>query len=163
MQLTINFLVMIILAITIFGFGIKFATQIFGQGSELTETSFEDADRAIADLACQSAERVCLPATTKTLEGDDPAIFGVVIENVLPTTETFSVRVEAAPGQETTNLDWMPKEPRDVEINSKEKHNVGIVVRSQNAAVGTYTFVAHVEKGGELYAAAPLIFYVKVI
>lgn len=166
-ELSVNMFVMITLAIVIFAFGIKFAKDVFSTSSALAETSFKDADRAIQDLACASAERVCLPASTKTVEGGKPAFFGVVIENVLPEEHVFVVDVDPINVPDT--LKTLPDKdtPREETIKSKEKAKVGIAVANNGAQKGTYTYKVTVKikkEDGTLsdYATAPLLFYVNV-
>ncbi len=163
-ELTVNMFVMITLAIVIFSFGIKFAKDIFFTSSQLAETSFRDADRAIQDLACASAERVCLPASTKTLEGGKPAFFGVVVENVLTEEQEFSVKIKGVPSC-NQQLKTLPAcgEPRSETIKQKEKYKFGIAVANEGAPKGTYTYKVEVTKGdGQPYVQAPLLFYVNV-
>ena len=166
-ELSVNMFVMITLAIVIFSFGIKFAKDVFSTSSQLAETSFKDADRAIQDLACASAERVCLPASTKTVDGSKPAFFGVVVENVLQQERVFVVDID--PVNATQELKTLPTdtEPREESIKPKEKHKFGIAVANEGAQKNTYTFKATVKYKKddgtlETYSTAPLLFYVNV-
>ncbi|MDO8642079.1 MAG: hypothetical protein Q7R76_00610 [Candidatus Woesearchaeota archaeon] len=166
MELSVNMFVMLTIAIVVFAFGIKFVKDMFSTSSQLAETSFKDADRAIQDLACASAERVCLPASTRTLDGSKPAFFGVVVENVLPNEEEFTIQLNGAQGSCPTGLQTLPPcgESRKEKIKSKEKTKVGIAVVNNGADNGkTYTYTVTVNKAdGTMYASAPLLFYVHV-
>ncbi len=162
MELSVNMFVMLTIAIVVFAFGIKFVKDMFSTSSQLAETSFKDADRAIQDLACASAERVCLPASTRTLDGTKPAFFGVVVENVLD-EQDFNVLVEQVKGD--SHIETLPKlgEARTEHVKSKEKAKVGIAVVNSGAPKGTYTYKVTVNKAdGSPYASAPLLFYVNV-
>ena len=161
-ELSVNMFVMLTIAIVVFAFGIKFVKDMFSTSSELAEMSFKDADRAIQDLACASAERVCLPASTKTLDGSKPAFFGVVIENVLD-AQDFTVLVEEVKGHPTLKTLPPVGQSRTETIKSKEKAKVGIAVVNQGAPKGTYTYKVTVKKAdSQPYVAAPLLFYVNV-
>lgn len=168
-ELSVNMFVMLTIAIVVFSFGIKFAKDMFSTSSELAEMSFKDADRAIQDLACASAERVCLPASTKTLDGSKPAYFGVVIENVLSDAAEHDFIITltggAPDGRCPAGLQTLPKcgasEPRTEKIKAKEKAKVGIAVVNQRADKGTYIYKVTVKKGNDNYVS-PLLFYVNV-
>lgn len=165
-ELSVNMFVMLTIAIVVFSFGIKFAKDMFSTSSELAEMSFKDADRAIQDLACASAERVCLPASTKTLDGTKPAYFGVVIENVLSDApeHDFTITLTDANGQCPDNkLQTLPKcgVPRPEKIKAKEKAKIGIAVVNQGADPGPYIYKVTVKKGNDNYVS-PLLFYINV-
>ena len=161
-QLSVNFIVMVIIAIIVFGFGLKIASDMMSKGSQVTEMKFKEIDTQIQHLACATAERVCLPSQTKTL-GDNPVFFGLVIENVFGEEADFDVNVVEVQGN--PNLEFNPNGERPVTLQAKEKYKMGIVVGrgEDDVPKGTYTYKATVRKVGasEDYSS-PKLFYVKV-
>lgn len=171
-ELAVNFLVMLMLGIVIFAFGIRFAYKLFAQGNELTGDAYKKYSKQIEDLACASAEKVCLPTKTLTIDGTKPAIFGLVIENVLGSEETFHVEVTegkfVAKGSpdgvpfvaDTAKIQFLPK-PEDelasVELPSKEKRSVGIVVQASGAQPGTYSFNVNVLRSNSPNVPTPYV------
>jgi len=179
-ELAVNFLVMLMLGIVIFAFGIRFAYKLFAQGNELTSDAYKQYSKQIEGLACASAEKVCLPTKTLTIDGTKPAIFGVVIENVLTSEQTFNVKVtptnfvaKGSPGrsvafqagEEDDKIQFLPK-PTDplstITLQSKEKQSVGIVIQANGAEAGTYSFTVEVLREGSSYTTTPFKIYVKV-
>ena len=61
MELSINFIVIFILAITIFMFAMIFLSQIFGQATHLKDITEEKLDSEIQSLACSGDQKVCTP------------------------------------------------------------------------------------------------------
>lgn len=179
-ELAVNFLVMLMLGIVIFAFGIRFAYKLFAQGNELTSDAYKQYSRQIEDLACASAEKVCLPTKTLTIDGTKPAIFGLVIENVLASDQTFKVKVTPTnfvakgsqagtpfqAGGEGDKIQFLPKEDdplSTITLQSKEKQSVGIVVQASGAEAGTYSFKVEVLRSdGSSYTTSPFKIYVKV-
>ena len=176
-ELAVNFLVMLMLGIVIFAFGIRFAYKLFAQGNELTSDAYKQYSKQIDDLACASAEKVCLPTKTLTIDGTKPAIFGLVIENVLGNSETFLVEVRegkfVAKGSsegadfnaETAKLQFLPKSDdplSEITLQAKEKQSVGIIVQASGAEAGTYSFNVNVKRGNSDYVPTPFKIYVKV-
>ena len=176
-ELAVNFLVMLIMGITIFAFGIRFAYKLFAQGNELTSDVYKQYSKQIEGLACASAEKVCLPTKTLTIDGTKPAIFGLVIENVLGSQETFHVKVTegkfVAKGSsagaefnaETAKIQFLPKSDdplSEITLQAKEKQSVGIIVQASGAEAGTYSFNVNVKRGNSDYVPTPFKIYVKV-
>lgn len=165
-ELSVNFIVMMILAIVVFGFGIKFAKDIFVKSNEMADLTYKDIDRQMQEISCATAERVCLPSQTKTIEGGKPAIFGMVIENVLDDGDNnFFIEVSPAEQNDAGKFDFLPKsgETRGIEIKPKEVYRTGIAVGNKGTAESgkTYAFVAKV-KNREIDYVNPIVFYVKV-
>ena len=177
-ELAINFLVMVMIALVIFGFGIRFAYKLFSSSSDLTEDAYDKYASQIADLSCAGAEKICLPTKTKTLEGDKAGMFGLVIENVFGEEKTFHIEVTpklfVARGEsvgeefdEDAGINWLPHETDEV-LQAKEKQTVGILVSGGDAEPGTYAFevrVGYNDDTGETVSynnGIPFKLYVKV-
>ncbi|MBW2979814.1 hypothetical protein KY360_00175 [Candidatus Woesearchaeota archaeon] len=82
-ELSINFIVIFILAITVFGFGLRFAYMLLGGAEDLTKMAEDELDDRIEDIMCPGDERVCLGTRTRTLRKGNHAVFGVRVLNVL--------------------------------------------------------------------------------
>jgi len=93
-ELTVSFMVKLIMAIVIFSFGIWFATTIFSTGGELTDKSFSDWDKQVAGLSCSPGQKVCIPRTTMETDSENGIVFGLVIKNVFDEERNFRYWVE---------------------------------------------------------------------
>jgi len=146
--LSINFLVTFILAITIFGFGLILAKQIFSGSQGIADKTFEDLDKQIGSLTCSGSEKICFTAKQKRIERGAFAVFGLSVRNVFPDKRTFEVTI--AQGL-YIDMDQMSTSPPDAPVigllphsrtlvlDSKESDTMGIGVEiPKDAPSGTY-------------------------
>jgi len=68
-ELSLNFLVTIIIAIVIFVFGIRFISDLVTQTTELESLTTDQLDKKIENLLCET-EKVCIGVTKKPVNED---------------------------------------------------------------------------------------------
>jgi len=178
-ELSVNFFVMLILAIVLFGFGIYFASTLFKTGGLITEQAFEKFDAQIENLACSTADKVCIPVSTKSIGGGNHVIMAIVVENVLGERRDFEIYAEPSAyvdkGGEERPFDAAkllvspsPAKRRVLPLENREKKSVGIAVQPVGVGSGTYAFnvwVSYKNRDGayESYTdGRPAKFYVVV-
>jgi len=144
-ELSMNFLVIIILSLVVFGFGVKFIYDIGAQATKLESMTAQQLDERIESLLCES-EKVCLGVDTKTMKRGDVAIFGMKIINILD-ERPFYINITPSPGNVIPTDDirntifYKPDDWRLINLNRNEERNIGIGVEVQKDAVsGTYIF-----------------------
>jgi hypothetical protein len=93
MQLSLNFLVMLIIAIVIFILSIAFLTDFFRQATEL-RTSLDDHSRSQIESLLAGNTRVAIPIDTKTTKPGDPVSYGIGIKNTLP-SKYFTIKIHS--------------------------------------------------------------------
>jgi len=93
MELSINFIVMLIIAMALFSFGIWFAYKFFGGAEKMRTELDEQTQTQIENLLMQSNERVIIPFNSKTLDKSNSAIFGVGILNMLESPTQFTIEI----------------------------------------------------------------------
>lgn len=91
-ELSLNFIVIIILSIIIFGFGVKFISTLFSQANEFRDITFDQLDERIGDIICEGSERVCIGADKKTIGKGKFDVFGVKMLNII-NDENFEIKV----------------------------------------------------------------------
>jgi len=148
MELSLNFLVTIIIAITIFIFGLRFVYTLVSNATDLEETSIESLDIQIGSLLCGSGDRVCIPVDKKIIQKGKFDVFGVKIVNIYDARD-FEINVERPSPSgytksnqaiESDKLIWKPK-TRSVFIERNKEAEVGIGVEvPKSTASGTYIF-----------------------
>ena len=164
MELSINFIVILIISLVIFGFGVRFIYNLFGHAKDITTLTFEEIDQRIGNLICEGYDRVCIPTEKETINRKDGKIFGVKILNVLTppagqTGQDFEVYVsppadylgyrkhttiEITPTGDFSGLIVNPptrqtNPSRTVFIKQNEERPVGIGIQvPANAVSGTY-------------------------
>ncbi|MEK6943726.1 MAG: hypothetical protein AABX00_06715 [Nanoarchaeota archaeon] len=170
-ELSMNFIVVIIISVVLFGFGIYFISRLAAQATELKDMTSGELDEKISNLVCETSDRVCIGIDKKTIQKGKFDVFGVKILNILD-TQDFDIRVDHPDGllgykkDKTeipldTPLIINPQE-RSVKINKNNEQTLGFGIEvPKDATSGTYIFNIEIKVGGELYT--PLLkFYVDV-
>jgi len=91
MQLSLGFLVMTIIAITVFVLSIIFLTDFFNQATDL-KTKLDEQTRGQIESLLAGNARVAIPLETKETNIGDLVQFGIGIRNTLP-EEYFKVEI----------------------------------------------------------------------
>lgn len=152
-ELSLNFLVTIIIALTIFMFGIGFIYNLASEAQGLEEVSIDSLDRRIGSLLCDGTDRVCIGMDRQTIERGEFGIFGLKITNVNADEESFDIIVEPSgftqnngPIEPVTGDQITTKYRSNVvlERNKQEEMGIGVQV-SKDARTGTYILDVRVE------------------
>ena len=145
-ELSINFIVILIISIVIFGFGIKFAYDIMHQADELSKMTQKDIDAHLENMLCDSSERICIGTTTKEIRPNKVGFFTVGILNTYDDGKDFYIDVResdtgvVSPIGETY---WMLK--NEITIKPNEQKKVGIAVQVPGGTdKGTYVLNVYV-------------------
>ena len=155
-ELSLNFIVILIISLVIFGFGINFISRLSSQATELQDLTINDLDERIGNLVCESSERVCIGIDRKTIKRSNFGVFGLKIVNILDTQNFDIVVSRPVPsgytknnaGISNDNLVWTPKS-RSVVIEKNEEKNLGIGIQvPSNAEPGTYIFNVEIKTAG---------------
>ena len=172
-ELSINFIVVLILSLVIFGFGLRFAYDLAKKATEIQRLSSEELDANIGELLCEGSDRVCVGIDRLELRQGKSGVFGVKIWNYGDETE-FKVSVTQKPSDcgiakdgvsyITTNCNRVylinngltsssfipPSEPpatRTLNIALRESATIGIgAVVEKDAQQGTYIFNLEVKR-----------------
>ena len=81
-ELSLNFLVTIIIALVILGYGIRFLYNIASEATKIDVITTDQLDKRIGELLCDSSERVCIGVDKKTIERGKFDVFGIKIVNI---------------------------------------------------------------------------------
>ncbi len=153
-ELSINFLVIVIISIVVLGFGVKFITDIVGGASDIQKITVDDLDNQISGLMCSSSDRVCFGFDTTKIRRGDFDVVGIKITNVLGEDKDFHVVVKRGiavdkKGNEITELGVKEKVDcipactlgRKEKISDLEEKDIGLGFSvDENALSGKYTF-----------------------
>ena len=158
-ELSLNFLVTVIIAVAILVLGVKFINDIAGEATELESLTTDQLDKKITELNCESTDRVCIGISKKTIPKGEFDVFGIKIINILENQE-FNINVKAAKliknNEEITdpiNLNKIKLKYRNnLFIGKNEEESIGVGVEVQkDTASGTYIFDVKVQPYDELY------------
>lgn len=97
-ELSISFLVGIILGIVLLSLGLIFVYNILTSTDEIRRYGLPSFFEMEADNCVQNNERVCVPIIKKDAETTDTASFGVVINNNYGEEKEFQINVQYSRG-----------------------------------------------------------------
>ena len=158
-ELSLNFLVTVIIAVAILVLGVKFINDIAGEATELESLTTDQLDKKITELNCESTDRVCIGISKKTIPKGEFDVFGIKIINILEKQE-FNINVKAAKLiknneeiTDTINLNKIKLKYRNnLFIGKNEEESIGVGVEvPKDTASGTYIFDVKVQPYDELY------------
>ena len=119
-ELGINFIVILIIAIVVFSFGIYFTAQIFSGAKELKENIDKDTELQIQD-ALRSGQKVSVAPTTIELKAGEGKSVGLGIVNLLGCDATFKIFVSDSNTPELDgNMAYLYTDTQSIK-NSDEK------------------------------------------
>lgn len=174
-ELSINFLVIMIISLTVFGFGIYFISRLSSQANELADMTLGELDQRIGELICEGSARVCIGIERQAIRKEKLGVFGLKILN-LDDAQQFEVTVKPSnpigfdsnnkPILVTGTFDGLDITPpvyttaRAVSIDKNEEETVGIGIHVPKEAIpGTYIFNVDIKDGsGNVYSKTQKIY-----
>src|SRR3989338_437711 len=117
-ELSLNFLVTIIIAITIFMFGVKFIYTLTSEATNLESMTTDELDRKIGELLCDSTERVCIGIDKKTIQKGKLDVFGIKITNI-NSGANFEISIKPT-GHVKGNGPVLPADPEAIKLKYRQ-------------------------------------------
>lgn len=147
-QISINFIVILVLAIFVFGLSVFFLRNIFSGVEDIYEQKAEDIDEKVGFISCGNAP-LCLGTDLLEIERSKHSRFGVKINNYR--NEEIKVRINVEPVK-IVQLDQDEPDPneylnvifgidtyqmREFILDPNEDKQVGIIVKVEDDAVSS--------------------------
>ena len=144
-ELSLTFLVTIILAVVVMAFGVRFLYSLASEATELDRTSTEQLDKRFAEISCVSNDKVCIGIIRKVMRKGKTDAFGLKIINIDAASE---FKVEVSPSKafdkqnnEIANNINFKYNNNQMTIEKNEEKSLGIGFEVPKDAVsGTYVF-----------------------
>ncbi len=164
-ELSLNFLVVIVISLVIFSFGVGFIYNIMSNSEDLKRMTIDDIDDRISALMCPSSEKVCVEKDSLTLGPGDLKIFTIKILNVDNQPGEFLIKVDqgiyisedkSTLEPDDPNIDSLTvlPEQRIENIPMNEDRSLGIGFEIPNSVKsGTYVYNLNIYKGSSEQAA----------
>ena len=130
-ELSINFLVIIIISVVVFTLGTRFIYNLASETTKLGKLTLDELDKRIEDLSCQGSERVCISRNRKVISKGDFSVFGLKIINILE-GKNFNYKISSSAALDKSGnsmsgtLPYLPRDARTVNIAKNDKVEVGI-------------------------------------
>ncbi len=143
-ELAVNFLVVIILAIAMFGLSLVLLQKVMKGSTDISEKTQEQLDKAIGNLACKSSDQVCIGTNKKQIYRGEFEVFGVRVINV---EETQKFYIKASEQPSSSKLKILPENrgPFELGVGQSLDHGIGIQV-NDNADSGNVVVNVEIKK-----------------
>jgi len=149
-ELSINFIVMLIITLAVFGMGLVLANKFFGEAKNIQEELDYKTEQEILSIL-DSGERVSIPINQKDIRKGKSEVFGLGVLNIIGTGESFSITVLPgiyipAGATESTRI-WPTNKPstklefpeNEIKNNDKRVYSIPIAV-PKGTPNGRYVF-----------------------
>ena len=174
-ELSVNFIVILIMAVVVFGFGIYLMRQISGQSDTFLKMKSNDFMNQLDNIACEGSEFVCIGITEKDVKQGGIAVFTLNILNHYSEQKYFTVKIEALKIEALTPSDnkmqfLPPSSGETYEIDAGALKRIPIAVHpAKGTPLGTYQLKVNVSEpdttvsppSQKIYGS-PMIIYVVV-
>ncbi|MBW3015719.1 hypothetical protein KY330_04820 [Candidatus Woesearchaeota archaeon] len=147
-ELSVNFLVILMLTLVIFGFSIKFIFDLFGGAGGLADKKQADLDKLIGDVQC-GTKKTCITPSSQTINRGDFDIFGLKITHIYDNPSDYYIKIGCKKGYDEDKneipctSDSFVLLPEDMTIslqkNQEKSTGIGIEV-AKNTPSGRYIF-----------------------
>ncbi len=171
-QLSFNFIVTIILAVTLLGLGILILRQLVGGAEDIKLELDQQTEQQLAALL-EQGQQIAVPFSTQTINRGTSHLFGAGVLNS-GGEGLFEVSVELAKGvrnddtemspqqlAQLRQLAWLRYERNAFPLGHGERRSVPVLVSvPKNAPPGTYIFNVRVLSNGQPYDTVKKIYVV---
>jgi hypothetical protein len=166
-ELSVNFIIGLIIAFVVFFAGIYLLRSITRQSDDFLKQNAEDFESQIETLACDGNEYVCVGITEKTARRGETAVYTLAILNSYDSQKNFIVSVEPRimpAGASASAVQFFPRADEKFRAGIDEVIKVPVALHAVKGALsGTYSFRVNVtEEGSPDVYGAPQILYLIV-
>ena len=153
MELSITFLVGLIIGVVLLSLGLVFTYKLFAGVSDVERMGLPNYFEIEAENCVQTVDRVCVTETKKQTETSKTASFGVIVNNIYGETKDFKLTVkfrrgETEDGQMITSIDteeWTFSDYDTVELENNDDITIEVPIRPpKKSDAGTYVFNVNV-------------------
>ena len=165
LELSINFIVMLVLCIIVLGLGIAFAKQFFEQAHGISKELDKQTIQQLENLMA-AGKQVAVPFSTKTASSGETVVYGLgIMNNVAGSSNDFTIDVTFKNAYDKneneitgSNADqWIVQDTRTVQVKINEKARFSIVISvPKRTAPGTYIFDVSVMHDSKAYGDSPV-------
>lgn len=156
-ELSMTTVIVIILGVILLTLGLAFVRGVFTKVSDLTDTSFSQAEAAIGQLGTIENELTLTSRNVDLEQGKDVAV-GVVVKNFDESDVTFQLRTsKPARTAQAADFDCLVAQTEETEsrqftLGSGEERNfvIAILDQGRDSPLGRYVCNVELIKGGEV-------------
>ncbi|MBN2458497.1 hypothetical protein JXB31_05190 [Candidatus Woesearchaeota archaeon] len=167
-ELSVNFFVMLVLAIMVFALGTQITLNIINQSNKMVVDINEKTKQDITDVLIRSGGTVAMPDSKKVIARKGNDIFAVGIKNTHPQAEYFKFDVECIKAFKTETKETICDVSADVPCTSicgnwwMNRNTVYHIEKQQTEVEGIFIQVPKEDQYGDQIEKGQYIFSFKV-
>jgi hypothetical protein len=167
LQLSMNFVITILIGIALLGFGILFLRQIVGGAEELKFDLDRQTERQLG-LLLEQGQQIAIPFNTQYLRRGKSHLFGVGVMNIQD-EGLFEVTIELgkAVGSDGAEMypsgvdEWLRYDRNGFSLGHSARETISLLIMvADDATAGTYIFNVDVLRDGQQYDNTKKIYVV---
>jgi hypothetical protein len=144
-ELSINFIVILIISIVIFGFGIKFVSNLMQGVNDLNKLTNSDFEANMERILCDSSEKTCVGISRKEIRPNKVAFFTFGVLNTNEQITDFYIDIEQAEPYDNHPDEIKYQLNNELTLDPFEQNNVVIAVQVPGGTKkGTYVLNVYV-------------------
>ena len=144
-ELSINFIVILIISIVIFGFGIKFVSNLMQGVNDLNKLTNSDFEANMERILCDSSEKTCVGISRKEIRPNKVAFFTFGVLNTNEQITDFYIDIEQAEPYDNHPDPIKYQLNNELTLDPFEQNNVVIAVQVPGGTKkGTYVLNVYV-------------------
>lgn len=160
-ELSINFLVVVIIAIVMLALGMKLITDFFGKATEI-HAIIDEGTKAEINEMLSRGEQVAVPFNLKQIRRGEDDTFGIGVLNTAKTPLDFQPTISfdeafAEDDSQITDVneaDWLLYDSESFSLGPSEDKQIPVLVKvPETADSGTYIFNVRVLQNGNTYGS----------
>ncbi|MBS3097577.1 hypothetical protein J4209_02155 [Candidatus Woesearchaeota archaeon] len=160
-ELSVNFIVIVIISLIVFGMGIYLVNMFFGGAEKIKKDVDAETKNKITELL-DDGSRIAIPFDRLVIKKSSSDVFGVGVLNILDSDATFAItltpsiyvnsRGERSPDWPTGSNVLLPAiTPIEIKVNEREVFRVPVRV-DRGTPSGTYVINVFIDQySSELY------------
>jgi hypothetical protein len=165
-SLSINFIVLLIIALVVFVMGLILFSNMFEVITGIHDGLDEQTRKEMQKICESTSDQICIYPTSLNVQKGESGIFGVGILNI-DGSESFSIHstlqncYDKSTNEIVCNNQIVLKEQRDVNVKLNERSMFGIPSRVDGSATsGIYSILVEVKQNGN--SLSKNLVYIKV-
>ncbi|HLP79455.1 MAG TPA: hypothetical protein VK158_02375 [Acidobacteriota bacterium] len=157
-ELSVNFLVIFILAMVTFSMGIFIVQKIMTSSQKYVDDSQEELDARIKSLSCSSERTICIAGNNAVIESGDTKLYSIILYHRDDAAATVSVDIVPFKAYDSTGTGYISSftptgtnkvralmVDNTVELDPNQRTSKAIMVASdKDAPAGQYIFTIEV-------------------
>lgn len=158
-ELSINFVVILIITLVVFGGTLAIAIKVLKGADEMKKGLDKQTEERLQSMLTSGSEEVAIPFTNKDTKQGEPVVFGIGVLNTLGINAEFQINIEQGTavnkdGEEISPGTWTFITPTNIGAVRNNDYKISSIVLIPSSNIvngGTYVFNIRVKYRKDQY------------